>query len=128
MRKKRTYIISTNYLFLSFLIALTACSLFHKTNQTSEKTVTNSEAGYIYLPAKIAEKYYGFNIYRAENKEGPFVKVNQDIIIAPRSEERQILLYVDKSLKKGRDYYYYIEGVSFAGERKKITPVFKVVP
>ncbi|MCD6385584.1 hypothetical protein J7M23_07365, partial [Candidatus Sumerlaeota bacterium] len=67
---KRKYPYSSYYAFLIFLIVLTGCSLFHQASETPEKPVADTGEGYIYLPTKIAAKYYGFNVYRAENKEG----------------------------------------------------------
>ena len=71
---------------------------------------------------------YGFNIYRGDAKEGPFEKLNKEIIPgAGTSSTPKEYVYIDQPLEIGRVYYYYIESISFAGEKEQITPVTKVV-
>ncbi len=82
--------------------------------------------GYIRLPKNLGEKYYGFNIYRSTSRSGPFEKVNEDIISAQVTEANQF--FKDKNLVHGKTYYYYIEGVNYAGQGEKITPAFRVKP
>ncbi len=71
---------------------------------------------------------YGFNIYRGESEDGPFVKINKDIIPGGGTTSTpKEYVYVDQPLEIGKVYYYYIESISFANEKEKITPVTKVV-
>jgi len=71
---------------------------------------------------------YGFNIYRSKKKEGPFEKLNKEIIPGPgSSRESREFHYVDQPLEIGETYHYYVESVSFAGKKEPLTPVTKVI-
>ncbi len=74
------------------------------------------------------EDNYGFNIYRGKTKDGPFVKINKEIIQgAGTANDRREYIYADQPLEIGDTYYYYIESVSFAGQKEAFTPVSPVV-
>lgn len=71
---------------------------------------------------------YGFNVFRAEEKDGTYTKINKDIIPgAGTTSTPKEYVYVDQPLEIGRIYYYYVESVSFAGAKEKIFPPVKVV-
>ena len=64
----------------------------------------------------------GFNIYRSENKDGTFVKINDKLIPgAGNSAMPNSYQFVDKTAIKGREYYYYLEDVDVAGLRNKFS-------
>ncbi len=64
----------------------------------------------------------GFNIYRSEDRNGEFTKVNDQLIQGKgTTAERSTYKWVDTSAKPGAVYYYQIEDVSFAGERQTLT-------
>ncbi len=64
----------------------------------------------------------GFNIYRSEDRNGEFTKVNEQLIQGKgTTAERSTYNWVDTSAKPGAVYYYQIEDVSFAGERNPLT-------
>ncbi|MCX7918695.1 MAG: hypothetical protein N3A72_03605 [bacterium] len=66
---------------------------------------------------------YGFNVYRAESKDGPFEKINPTIIRGHgTTSEPHDYVYVDKEVYKGKTYYYYLMDVDFSGNTKKFTP------
>jgi hypothetical protein len=70
----------------------------------------------------------GWNIYRNEKKDGEFVKINDKLIPgAGNSAMPNSYQFVDKTVVKGRQYYYYLEDVDIAGTRSKslIIPVNK---
>lgn len=63
----------------------------------------------------------GFNIYRSEDRNGEFTKVNDQLIQGKgTTAERSTYKWVDTSAKPGAVYYYQIEDVSFAGERVQL--------
>ena len=74
------------------------------------------------------EDNYGYNIFRAETEDGPFKKINDEIIQgAGTTSDPNEYVFVDQPLEIGKSYYYYIESVSFAGVKERFTPVSKVV-
>lgn len=65
------------------------------------------------------EENLGFNIYRSETPEGPYVKVNPSLIPGEGSTNiPKDYCYEDKPLPRGKVFYYYIESVSTAGIRE----------
>jgi hypothetical protein len=62
----------------------------------------------------------GWNIYRCETKDGKFVKINDKLIPgAGNSAMPNSYQFVDKTVVKGRQYYYYLEDVDITGMRNK---------
>ena len=58
----------------------------------------------------------GFNIFRGEGEQGPFVKVNATFIQgAGTTSERNMYQWTDTTAKTGVEYYYRIEDMSFDG-------------
>jgi hypothetical protein len=80
----------------------------------------------IQWPTEQAPDVYGFNIYRSDSSQGPFTRVNSDIISAATGKGKDHYRYVDKPLELGRTYFYYIESISYAGQKKKISSVIPV--
>jgi len=75
-----------------------------------------------------SQEAYGFNIYRGDTKDGPFSKINKEIIPTSGSTPTQKeFVFIDQPLEIGKVFYYYVESVSFAGQKESITPVTKVV-
>ncbi len=101
------------YFFLIIaLFTQTACSI---KNSHTIKWRTASE-----------NQNYGYDVYRSESSEGPFDKVTKTPIIgAGTTDLISSYKFIDKDVKKGKDYYYYIESISENGKRKKFTPVKK---
>ena len=63
----------------------------------------------------------GFNILRSDSRDGEFKQVNENMIQGKGTTgERSTYKWVDTSAKLGAVYYYQIEDVSFAGERKTL--------
>jgi len=70
----------------------------------------------------------GWDIYRSEEKDGKFIKINKELIPgAGNSAMPNTYQFVDKTAIKGRQYYYYLEDVDIAGTRNKssIIPISK---
>jgi hypothetical protein len=62
----------------------------------------------------------GWNIYRCETKDGKFVKINDKLIPGVgNSAMPNSYQFVDKTVVKGRQYYYYLEDVDITGMRNK---------
>jgi hypothetical protein len=66
----------------------------------------------------------GFNLYRSENKEGPFAKVNNQII--PASIDPVLggkYQYEDSGVTAGHTYYYQLEDVEYSGATTRHGPI-----
>lgn len=62
----------------------------------------------------------GFNIYRSEKREGPFIKINQSLIPgAGNSAMPNKYQFSDKNVIKDKTYFYYIEDIDIVGGRNK---------
>ncbi len=66
----------------------------------------------------------GFNILRSQMKEGEFQQINTQLIQgAGTTSERNEYTWTDTTAKPNTVYYYRIEDVSYAGERKQLATV-----
>lgn len=71
----------------------------------------------------------GFDIYRAEQADGPFTRINaRPVAGAGTSDEPQQYSYVDDTIDPTRRYFYYIESIALDGTREKFTPTYEVPP
>jgi len=68
----------------------------------------------------------GFDVYRGESLNDKFVKINSAYIkgIGTDATSRGYQ-FNDENAVVGKNYYYYIENISFSGEREK-SPIIKV--
>jgi hypothetical protein len=72
---------------------------------------------------------YGYDIYRSENKAGPFMRLNPETINgAGTTDMPSTYYYADRDIKAGKVYWYYIESIDMSGERKRLTPVYASKP
>jgi len=110
-------------------IGLGSCSLFSK-EQNPVKSSDKDPQGKVIIRWRNETEHdnYGFHIYRGKTEKGPFKKINKEIIpgSGTTSTPREYV-YVDQPLEIGETFYYYIEAISFAGVKEKITPVTPVV-
>ena len=66
----------------------------------------------------------GFNLYRSEQPDGPWTKLNQELI--PASTDPVAggkYRYEDTIVTPGKTYYYEIEDVEFKGATKRYGPI-----
>ncbi len=66
----------------------------------------------------------GFNLYRAESPEGPFTRVNDQLI--PSSPDPLVgghYVYTDTQVVAGRTYYYELEDVEASGVSTRHGPI-----
>jgi hypothetical protein len=66
----------------------------------------------------------GFNLFRSENKEGPFVQVNDQLI--PSSTDPLAggsYQFSDERVEPGRVYYYELEAVETTGSTERFGPI-----
>ncbi len=109
------------------LIVTGSCSKF-KASAKPEPPAEQTAKIRILIPKIQSGKYYGFNIYRSESRDGQFIKVNKQLIPAPSPEDKTPQFYIDEPLTKGKVYYYYIEGIDYLGRKERITPITKFIP
>ena len=127
-RNDRAVVLPVILAFLAVTILPVGCARLGP----SEKVQTppgETSKGYIRLPNNPQNKYYGFNIYRGETRTGAFTKINTEIIPSQSPDASgKPSIFIDEGLQKGKEYYYYIEGITFAGKTERVTPAFRVVP
>jgi hypothetical protein len=72
---------------------------------------------------------FGYDVYRADKEDGPFVRINaKPIPGAGTLDEPRFYQYVDTDIDPTRGYFYYVESISLKGVREKFTPVIKASP
>ena len=66
----------------------------------------------------------GFNIYRAEEEDGEYVQINEDLIPANGSGmEGAAYLFIDNKVKNRKAYYYKLEDMDLSGVSTMHGPV-----
>ena len=66
----------------------------------------------------------GFNLYRSDNPDGPWEKINDQLI--PPSDDPVSggkYKFVDKSAEPGKTYYYQLEEVELSGNATRFDPI-----
>jgi hypothetical protein len=72
---------------------------------------------------------FGYDVFRAEKEDGPFVRLNpKPIPGATTVDEPSFYQYVDADIDPTKGYFYYVESISLKGVREKFTPVIKAPP
>ncbi|MBN1139662.1 MAG: proprotein convertase P-domain-containing protein [Anaerolineae bacterium] len=67
----------------------------------------------------------GFNLYRAESPDGPYVRLNEELIPsqAPGSPVGAVYVWLDDAVQAGQTYYYMLEDVDVYGQTTMHGPV-----
>ncbi len=66
----------------------------------------------------------GFNLYRSENPDGPYVKVNEALIpVSPDPLTGGDYVYTDTTVTVGTTYYYKLEEVELGGKSTMHGPI-----
>ena len=125
-RKKATTSGARVLLLAGILASLVCACQTPSLEQAALPSSPNMGQVVIQWPTEYGADVYGFNIYRAESTQGPFTRVNADIIPTATGKDKEYYRYVDKPLELGKTYFYYIESISYAGQKSKITPVIPV--
>ena len=62
----------------------------------------------------------GFNVYRSDSEDGPYTKVNLELIKGAGTDATSHdYTYMDEGVVPGKTYYYAIEDVDFSGNRER---------
>jgi hypothetical protein len=79
----------------------------------------------IFWEAESQQENLGWDIYRSETKDGKFVKINGELIKGAGTTANPMKYsFIDKDAEKGKVYYYYLEDISFDGEKHR-TPLIR---
>lgn len=69
---------------------------------------------------------FGFDVYRADSEDGPFERLtDRPIEGAGTADVPTDYAYVDETIVRGRDYFYYVESISMDGQRSRFTPIIR---
>jgi hypothetical protein len=72
---------------------------------------------------------FGYLVYRADRREGPFRRVNRDIVKVSPGPEPHVYTYTDDRVAPGHTYYYYLDSISRGGTKSRLSGVMtKVIP
>lgn len=66
---------------------------------------------------------FGYIVYRAEHREGPFRRVNAEIIRRHREVPTDQYRFDDRSAETGKTYYYFIDVISEHGRKQRLSGV-----
>ena len=70
------------------------------------------------------ESTYGYLVYRADRREGPFRRVSSAIIRVPvEGAKLPVYTFVDTAVAPGKTYFYYLESVTRAGKKTRLSGV-----
>ena len=100
------------WIALLLLVSLTSCDLLGQTELTIPWT-TESELDII-----------GFNLLRSDSEDGPFIKVNDELI--PPASDPNVggeHSYVDHDVVNGVTYYYKLESIDRQGNSTESEPI-----
>ena len=108
------------------LFIVLATSLFFASTQAGEKAAISNKVKW----ATASEvDNFGFDVFRSENEEGPFEKINKDTIAgAGTVDTPSRYQFTDDGIEAGKRYWYYVESISMSGRREKFTPTSQSKP
>jgi hypothetical protein len=75
------------------------------------------------------DQTYGYVVYRAERREGPFLRANARVVPVGTGPAPGAYAYEDDTVEPGRSYFYYLESVSKGGAKTRLSGVVtKIIP
>lgn len=80
--------------------------------------------------AQNEKRVYGYLVFRAEQPEGPFLRISRQIIhVPPDAPEIGSYQFIDREVEPGRTYYYTLDMVRSTGHKTRFSGVIsKTVP
>ncbi|MDO3695327.1 LamG-like jellyroll fold domain-containing protein [Wenyingzhuangia sp. chi5] len=85
-------------------------------DQVADAPQLNAEAlsaGIVQLPWNDAQGALTYNIYRANNSEGPFELIEEQFNYTPKNGEAETInIYKDENLSEATSYYYYVTSLN----------------
>lgn len=75
------------------------------------------------------DQTYGYLVYRADRREGPFQRLNPKVVQVGAGPTRGSYAYEDETVEAGRSYFYYLESVDRGGRKRRLSGVVeKIIP
>jgi hypothetical protein len=76
------------------------------------------------------EGVYGYVVYRASAREGPFLRVGREIVhVSDEAGETHAYTFTDTTVEAGKTYFYYLDTVSTGGQKARFSGVMaKTIP
>jgi hypothetical protein len=68
---------------------------------------------------------YGYLVYRAEKREGPFLRVSREIVHRQGESDEAEYAYTDWDVEAGRTYYYYLDTIGMDGRKRRFSGVIQ---
>jgi hypothetical protein len=94
-------------------------------NLSALGAIWHPDGNKIFWEAESQRGNLGWNIYRSETKDGKFVKISGELIKGAGTTSNSMKYsFIDKDAKRGQSYFYYLEDISFDGEKHR-TPLIK---
>ncbi|MEO8669865.1 MAG: hypothetical protein ABI411_01045 [Tahibacter sp.] len=92
--------------------------------ENNQRATTGGGPARLHWSASNDSQIYGYVVYRAEDRAGPFQRISTEIVHALRDAE-QVHKYVfeDGKVLPGKTYYYYVDSVGTRGQRSRFMPV-----
>ncbi len=70
------------------------------------------------------QQCYGYMIYRATDRQGPFLRINRELVPTPADGAREHQYeYLDRDVVPGATYYYYLDFVDKSGIKHRFSGV-----
>lgn len=73
--------------------------------------------------ARGEQQVYGYLVYRATAREGPYLRVSEDIVHVGEGGGEHAYEFTDSSLEPCTTYYYYLDQVYRSGQRERFSGV-----
>lgn len=78
--------------------------------------------------ARNENSVYGYLIYRADRRQGPFLRINTEIVHVdePATDDASSSYeYIDATVTPGSTYFYYLDTISKGGIKARLSGVIK---
>ncbi|MCF6287875.1 MAG: hypothetical protein L3J53_01385 [Proteobacteria bacterium] len=93
-----------------------------QTDVAQEQRLSNS----IKWTTASEQENFGYDIFRADSKEGEYAMINEDTIEgAGTTVDATDYLFKDDTIDPCKTYFYYVESISTSGVREAFTPKFQ---
>ena len=93
----------------------------------AEKVTRTRGSGPVHLKwtARNDSRLYGYMVYRAADRAGPFRRVNERPIptVSTKTDEASQYIFTDHAVEPGKTYYYYIDSMGRNGTQERLSPV-----
>jgi hypothetical protein len=119
--------------FVSLVVA--ACALVSASSAlaacgSQDKLPEDQRQGHrLHWETKSEVESAGFNIFRSEQSDTGFVKLNKEPVPSAKWSARvRKYEYFDNTIDPCKSYYYYIDGISTNGESMRVSETMRAGP